>query len=77
MTDERRVGEDDKRRHFRAERFSVSNGKYFFTTREGTLEGPFANREEAERELAVYIRKESGLGIYGSVNAAKAGQPKT
>lgn len=71
MADERRAGEEQKRKHFRADRFSVSNGKYFFTTREGTLEGPFANRDEAERELALYIRKASGADIYANVNAGK------
>lgn len=62
-----RVGEDEKKRHFRAERFSVSNGKYYFSTREGTLEGPFDNRDEAERELVLYIRRASGRDIYGSI----------
>lgn len=65
MTDDKRAGEDPKRKHFRASRFSVSNGKHYFTTREGTLEGPFDSREEAERELAVYIRRNSGADIYG------------
>lgn len=67
MADEKRYGEETTRKHFRADRFSVSNGKFYFTTREGTLEGPFANKEEAERELAMFIRKASGVGIYGSV----------
>ncbi len=62
-----RVGEDEKRRHFRSDRISVSNGKYFFTTRENTLEGPFDSREEAERELMMFLRRASGKGIYGSV----------
>ena len=79
MASDKRVGEEGTKRYFRAERFSVSNGKYFFSTREGTLEGPFANRDEAERELALYIRKASGLDIYaGVVNAQNAqGQKKT
>ena len=67
MADERRAGEEGTRKHVRADRFSVSNGKFYFSTREGTLEGPFANRDEAERELALYIRKASGRDIYGSV----------
>ena len=71
MADERRAGEEQKRKHFRADRFSVSNGKYFFTTREGTLEGPFGNRAEAERELALYIRKASGSDIYANTLPAK------
>jgi hypothetical protein len=43
--------------HFRAERFSTVNGFYFFTTRENTLEGPFATREEAERESQAYVSR--------------------
>lgn len=65
MTD-KRAGEDDKKRHFRGGRFSISNGKHYFTTREGSLEGPFDSQAEAERELAVYIRRMSGADIYGA-----------
>ena len=43
--------------HFRAERFSTVNGYYFFSTRENTLEGPFATREEAERESRAYVAR--------------------
>ena len=67
MTEEHRAGDAGTRKHFRADRFSVSNGKYYFSTREGTLEGPFSSREEAERELALYIRRASGNDIYGSI----------
>lgn len=68
MSDDKRAGEaETKRKHFRSDRVSVSNGKFFFSTREGTLEGPFDSRGEAERELAVYIRRASGRDIYGSV----------
>ncbi len=39
--------------HFRSERVSVVNGQFFFTTREGTLEGPFFSREEpSHRSIA-------------------------
>lgn len=64
---EKRVGEESTRKYFRSDRISVSNGKFYFTTREGTLEGPFSSRDEAERELMMFIRKVSGKGIYGSV----------
>lgn len=62
-----RTGEDEKKRHFRSDRISMANGKFFFTTREGTLEGPFSTREDAERELMMFMRRVSGKGIYGSV----------
>lgn len=67
MSNERRAGDETPKKHFRADRFSVSNGKFYFSSREGTLEGPFESRQEAERELAVYIRRASGKDIYGSV----------
>ncbi|MFZ5755661.1 MAG: DUF6316 family protein [Pseudomonadota bacterium] len=67
MTDNARVGEDGKKRFFRSQRISVSNGKFYFSTREGTLEGPFDTREEAERELAMFIRQATGKDIYGSI----------
>jgi len=43
--------------HYRSERVSSVNGQYFFSTREGTLEGPFFTRVDAEREIACYIRR--------------------
>ena len=67
MADTPRAGDNATRKHFRADRF----GKYYFSTREGTLEGPFSDRDEAERELALYIRRASGKDIYGSIIAEK------
>lgn len=43
--------------HYRSERVSAVNGHYFFSTREGTLEGPYFTRIDAEREIAFYIRR--------------------
>ncbi|BCR24103.1 DUF6316 family protein [Aquipseudomonas alcaligenes] len=43
--------------HYRSERVSAANGQYFFATREGTLEGPYFTRVDAEREIAFYIRR--------------------
>ncbi|WP_271411090.1 DUF6316 family protein [Pseudomonas sp. Q1-7] len=43
--------------HYRSERVSAVNGQYFFSTREGTLEGPFFTRVDTEREIALYIRR--------------------
>jgi len=43
--------------HFRSERISVVNGRYFFSTREGTLEGPYFNKQDAEREVARYLAR--------------------
>lgn len=43
--------------HFRSERISVVNGRYFFSTREGTLEGPFFSKQDAEREVTRYLAR--------------------
>jgi len=39
---------------FRSSRFFQDGGKWFFYTREGTVEGPFGFRYEAEERLEVY-----------------------
>jgi Domain of unknown function (DUF6316) len=40
---------------FRSDRYFVVDGKWFFTTREGANEGPFATADEARRELKQYL----------------------
>lgn len=50
-----REGEGDKT-WFRSDRFFCEEGKWFFTTRENTVEGPYASRAEAEQELMMYLR---------------------
>lgn len=42
--------------HFRSERIACQNGFYYFNTREGTLEGPYRSRDQAEVAVAFYIR---------------------
>ncbi|HBN9704553.1 TPA: hypothetical protein L3939_004304 [Pseudomonas aeruginosa] len=42
---------------FRSDRISSVNGQYFFSTREGPLEGPYFTRFDAEREIDAYIRR--------------------
>jgi hypothetical protein len=42
--------------HFRSDRIVQENGAFYFATREGTVEGPFRSREQAEVAAAVYIR---------------------
>ena len=41
---------------FRSGRFFKNNGKWFFNTREGTIEGPFEELTEAESKLKEYIK---------------------
>lgn len=50
-----RDGEDEKTR-FRSDRFFCEGGQWFFSTREGTMRGPYVSRDEAERELSMYLR---------------------
>ncbi len=62
-----RHGEEaDGKTLFRSERMSCVNGAFYFVTREGTMEGPFASREEAEKELAYFIRMQHEKSIYPS-----------
>ncbi|MCP1651149.1 DUF6316 family protein [Pseudomonas sp. GD04087] len=59
-----RVDDGQAATHYRSDRISSVNGQYFFSTREGTLEGPYFTRFDAEREVAQYItrmRQAAGL----------------
>lgn len=40
---------------FRSDRFFVVDGNWYFTTREGTNEGPFKSAQDAKRELIAYL----------------------
>lgn len=44
--------------YFRCERISAINGQFFFATREGTLEGPYFSRDNAEQGAAAYIERQ-------------------
>jgi hypothetical protein len=54
----RRANDPKDGTHYRSDRLTAVNGQYFFTTREGTLEGPFFNRADAEGELILYLRRQ-------------------
>ena len=41
--------------YYRTDRISTVNGQYFFATREGTLEGPFFTRFDAQQGASRYI----------------------
>jgi len=53
MFDQRRT-DCESSFQFRTSRFFRDGGKWFFYTREGTAEGPFGFRHEAEERLEVY-----------------------
>ena len=42
---------------FRSGRFCNENGQWFFHTREGVLNGPFKDRSEALRGLAIFLAR--------------------
>jgi Domain of unknown function (DUF6316) len=40
---------------FRTDRYFLSNGKWFFTTREGANHGPFDTRDDAQHALVQHL----------------------
>ena len=51
-----RKGDLEPHIKFRPSRFFKEGGKLYFLTREGTMEGPFELRLEAEKRLENYIK---------------------
>lgn len=43
--------------YYRCERVSAVNGQYFFSTREGTLEGPYFTRVDADHAIDTYVQR--------------------
>ena len=56
MTVRRKDDDPVSRTRFRTDRMMENGGSWFFLTREGTVEGPFECREDADMQLEVYIR---------------------
>ena len=50
-----RKGESEPQPRFRESRFFHTMEQWHFITREGTVEGPFRDRQEAENMLEAYI----------------------
>ena len=53
----RRDDEDQDKARFRSDRFFCEEGKWYFSTRENTIKGPYESREDAEAELMLYLRE--------------------
>lgn len=53
---DRRKGDDDQGTRFRTERFIHNGEKWYYETREGSTEGPFRTRPEAEEHLRNYVK---------------------
>lgn len=51
-----RNGENTEKNWFRSDRYLHINNKWYFVTREYSQEGPFDSKEDAERELLLYLR---------------------
>ena len=52
----RRKGDTTDRVRFRSDRIFKDDDKWYFQTREGTLEGPFVERTDAENRLELYVK---------------------
>ena len=50
---------------FRSDRFFCEGGKWYFTTRENTIEGPYDSRADAEQELMLYLRQMNERAKFG------------
>jgi len=46
---------------FRSERYFCSNGVWYFETRGGKHKGPYADKQEMEAELLLFIREQRML----------------
>ncbi len=58
-------GENEKL-HFQMDRLVQQNGEWFYMTREGEEKGPFESRQDAEGDLAVYIRHQLKMQEFGN-----------
>ena len=52
-----RKTDDPAEVHFQADRVHNLNGKWYFMTREGRNIGPFESKEEAEKEVALFLSR--------------------
>lgn len=60
-----RQDDQSARTWFRSDRFFNEGPNWYFTTRENTVEGPYATREEAENALMMYLRDMQNRENYG------------
>ncbi len=56
MMSDRRETDGDAYSKYRPSRFVKEGGEWYFSTREGTLEGPFELKTDAEERLNSYIK---------------------
>ena len=53
--EDKRKDDLEKQARFRTDRMIEHNGEWFFCTREGTIQGPFADQLSAAYQLKMYI----------------------
>ena len=61
----RKTDQDQDKTQFQMDRFVQQNGQWFYITREGEQRGPFEDKEQAEFDLAAYIRHKRNMEEYG------------
>lgn len=62
MTTRRKDDDPTSRTRYRTDRVVNDNGKWYFLTREGKVEGPFECQADALEHLEIYVRvAQSGL----------------
>ena len=66
VVDKKRKDDLEKQAHFRTDRMINHNGKWFFCTRESTIQGPFEDQLEASYRLKRYIDV-SASGLAGEL----------
>ena len=67
MTDKRQTDTNTARSWFRSgSRVFVDRGQWYFNTREGTVEGPYADKQSAERFLESYVQVLSSKFVPGT-----------
>ncbi len=47
----------DSKNFFKTDRTFLINGQWYYSTREGIDQGPFESKQDAENEIALYIRR--------------------
>lgn len=67
----KRKNDHQQRTWFRADRFFQHEGRWYFHTREGSMEGPFADRFAARERMEAYI-KAMNSGMLGIIDEGEA-----
>ena len=62
---DRETDPDDEKHYYKMDRFVQQNGQWYYMTREGEERGPFDTKEDAEGDIAVYIRDLHNMENFG------------